>query len=372
MQGRTRTILAIIALPLLLLASGCPSSGGNRTGSGGGSVSSIGSGTISQGSPFSLEAHSLGEELLLGAGQVLSGQPNCFAGNDLASEGGQASLIQLRPRGIEPMLNIPHKLGGARRVVQFFPDGRLLLGQDASGGDAVRMLMVDSDTGTELDVTPSNLAPLWDGPEDLPFVAWTGKHGLCISAPGRRPGELVLWEGHNTLAEVQQLPGILATGWRMREEGPQFLAVNAVLELLAFDEVEGKLLPDPEGTDLAAAIADAAGDELGTPLRFAAGEALAVLQTRDTSHWALVGSADAQDYIEVHDASGMTPDGRRRIPGPGDLLGGSEAQRLRREGANQDPSIINEGFVLPLNAGHVGIFDLIYQRLIVIGLEDVT
>ncbi|MCB1219749.1 MAG: hypothetical protein H7A35_11850 [Planctomycetales bacterium] len=370
MAARRRRILFLL-LGCCLLLAGCPAADHETDAANRGTVSTAGSQPRHvASSPFQLEAFPLPEGQLLGEGRVLASQPNAFAGNDVSADPGQASLVQFRPRGLDPVLNIPHKLSGTLRVCMFFPDNRVMLSQSAAGGEQPRVLVVDTDTGAELDVTPANLGPLWDGSAALPLVAWTGKHGLCIHATGQRANELVLWQGHNRLEEVQKLPAVVATGYRMLDEGVQFLAVNAGLELLAFDEVQGRMLPDPDGLDLAAAIVNAAGTDQDAPVSFACAGEIAVLQTRDGSHWAVVGSEDREDYIEVHDASGETPEGRRRVPGPGDLLGGSEAQRLRREGAQQDPSIINEGFVVPLNADHVGIFDLVYQRLVVIGVAD--
>ena len=363
-------LLACWALAtLVLLLGGCP----KNTGQGGtGSVANTGPGGTSatyQG-PFKLEAFPLAADIQLGAEAVYTSEMNTFAGLDQAAEPGQVCKIQFLPRGIEAIMNVPLKLDGRKSVLMFFPDRRVLASVRPLGSEMPALLVIDTETGMELDVSPANLSGLWKGNTELPFVAWTGKHGLTIYAEGKRPDELVLWQGHNSLAEVQRLPATVAIGSRMSEQGRQFLAVSSALELLAFDEVSGQLTVDPACQDLAAAIADEAGRDQSAPLKFAAAGGLAVLQTRDGSHWAILGDVDQQDYLEVHDAAGSTPAGQRRIPGPKDLLGGSEVQRLRSEGLEQPPWLINDGFTVPLNPWAVGIFDLVYQRLVVVSLPQ--
>ena len=365
--SRTRTILAIAVFSLLLLTA-CPKKQVATS-----NIGTVGSnaGTPSAAqSPFYFEAYPLAEKSLFSDFRILTTEPNTFAAEDLLYEDGQASKIEFRPGGIETIMNVPFKDKARKRTELFFPDRRILVSVARRGDEQARALVVDTETGMELDVTPANLPALWKEGSRFPLIGWTGKHGLCLHARGNRDDELVIWQGHNSLTEVQRLPATLAIGQRLSADGLQFLIVSSSMELLAYDEVSGMFEVDEDGLDLAAAIANAAGFEQGSPVRFAAAQGIAVMQTRDGSHWAVVGEADREDYIEVHDASGVTPEGRRRIPGPGDLLGGSEAQRLRREGVQQPPDVINEGFVLPVNDRHVGVFDLVYQRLVVIGLRD--
>lgn len=364
-----RALLIAVSLTALLQLSSCPK--GAPAGSSGSSASSGGAaGSKAYHGPFNIEAFPLAADMLLGAEHILTSEMNTFAGFDHQIEGGQISKFQFKPQAIESIMNVPLKLDGRKTVAMFFPDRRVLVSVRPLAEEAPGVYVIDTESGMELDVTPSNLRGLWDGGTALPLVGWTGKHGLCLYTTGKRADELVLWQGHGSLEEVQRLPATVAIGSRMSEDGLQFLAVSSALELMAFDEVSGQLVADPDGMDLAAAIADEAGNTQGRPLRFAAAQGLAIMATRDGSHWAILGDADQQDYIEVHDAAGVTPEGRRRIPGPADLLGGTEAQRLRNEAAQQGAWCINDGFVVPLNPWSVGVFDLVYQRLVVVSLPD--
>jgi hypothetical protein len=370
LSGRLQNTLYISMLyAALFLLGSCPKDASNGS-AGSQAIQGKPAGTAAYQGPFKLEVFPLDHDSLLGPERILTSEMNTFAGLDHAVEGGQVSKIQFMPKSIEAIMNVPLKLDGRKSVAMFFPDRRVLVTMRPLAAEAPSVMVIDTESGMELDVTPSNLGSLWDGSSELPLIGWTGKHGLSLYAAGKRADELVIWQGHNGMVEVQRLPTIVAIGSRMTEDGRQFLAVSAAMELMAFNEISGQLEADPDGIDLAAAIADEAGTAQGKPLQFAAAQGLAVLATRDGSHWSILGDADQQDYIEVHDAAGVTPEGRRRIPGPADLLGGTEAQRLRSEAAQQPAWFINDGFVVPLNPWSVGVFDLVYQRLVVVSLPN--
>jgi len=228
--------------------------------------------------------------------------------------------------------------------------------------------LLDTSSGEVEDITPSNLdkTPKWPGFSGPPNL-WTQRFGMTYFIPDLESREVQVWQGKESLEDVQHTPPILALGRGFINGRFAHAVVTDAGELLAYDHEIGRMVESIRHRALGREIAQVIGNPQQRPVWFVFAEEVAVFKWDSYKTYALVAADGSRQDLNRVDSLVMKPDGTKRSDEESDALV-IDSRPLRSEGKHLPPHVVNSGSVLvPVDETHVGIFDTFYQRLIVIG-----
>ncbi len=228
--------------------------------------------------------------------------------------------------------------------------------------------LLDTSSGEVEDITPANLdeTPKWPWITGPPCL-WTQRFGLAYFIPDRESREVQVWQGKESLEDVQHTQPILALGRGFINGRFVHAVVTDAGELLAYNHEIGRMTESIRHRALGREIARVIGSPQERPVRFIFAEEVAVFKWDSYEVYALVAADGSRQDLQRHHALDERPDGTKRSDEESDALV-IDSSPLRSEGEHLPPHVVNGGSVLvPVNETHVGIFDTFYQRLIVIG-----
>ncbi len=230
-----------------------------------------------------------------------------------------------------------------------------------------------SSTGDTLDITPSNLNgtlewPCFTGP---PFL-WSEERGFTFFIPDLERREIQLWQGSGTLAEVQRTPPVLALGRGFVDGLITYAVVTDEGGMLVYDRERGVMAKRQSFNALGQEIATAIGAPQvwpKWPVRFVFAEEIAAFKSSEAGPYGgceLVSAAGSRQAIAAVDAFTVKADGSEREVAEADALV-EDASPLRLEGQTQPPDVVASAILVPVDGQRIGIVDVLYQRLIVVG-----
>ncbi|MCH7471376.1 hypothetical protein IIA79_00285 [bacterium] len=237
--------------------------------------------------------------------------------------------------------------------------------QSASSLGNVIVQLFDADLKTAEDITPSNYNELpQPAPRIFPAALWSERFGLALFIHDEETREVSFWQGKETLEEVQMTPPSLATGWAFISGRLAYTVLTGDGTVLAYDYEEGRMVESEAHRAIGSEVAQFIGEPQEKPVRYALAEGVAVFKWN--SDYALVGLDGTRHLIERMDALGKRPGGSTRGSIEGMVLA-HDPGALKTEGRLRPPNVINQlSSILPVSETQVGIFDVEYQRLIVI------
>jgi len=237
----------------------------------------------------------------------------------------------------------------------------------------IRFEMVGLATGEVLDITPANLdgTLAWPCNAGPPFL-WSKEHGFTFFIPDLESRELQVWQGPGVLRDIQHTPAVLGLGKGFADGRLTCSIVTDNGDMLVFDSQKGLMERSEKLVALGEQIAGVIGRPEERPLPFVFADGVAVVKCnfdRSQEGYELVAvSADgATSVFKEVDVFSTRPDGNERDSDETHSLI-VNAGPIRAEGGLQ-PLDVTSGMcsMLPVDNMHVGVFDRLYQRLIVIG-----
>jgi len=197
---------------------------------------------------------------------------------------------------------------------------------------------------------------------------------LSLLIPDPESRGVALWQGKGTLAEVRKIPSILGVG-------QSFLAGRLTPVVLAEDEDalvydcdSGRMRDSPEHAALAGQIAEVAARAEKWPLSFVMAQEVAAFKSDHGETFVLLGADASMLEVRRRDPFEERPDGSRRSRKEGEELSlnpPKATETFTAEARKAPPEIVSMGSVLvPVDEKRIGILDIDYQRLIVIGPRE--
>ena len=263
-------------------------------------------------------------------------------------------------------------------------DNRLLTsGRDSTkeGADywkrkSIIFELVQPDSGEVRDITPTNLdeTTMWRGVCGPPML-WTDTFGLALFIADADAREIHLWQGRETLKLVQIVLSSLALGETFVAGVLTRVVVTDDGEALVYDYDTGRMKESPEHQALAAHIAEAAARTDRWPLSFVMAEDIAAFKWGQGAVFVLLAADGSRQTLRRRDPFEERPDGSRRSQAEGDALSLNPSRAIQtftEEARATPPEIVSNSSVLvPVDEKRIGILDLFYQRLVVIGPPEV-
>jgi len=223
------------------------------------------------------------------------------------------------------------------------------------------------------DVTPSNLdeTTRWLCRSGPPML-WTERFGIALFIPDPDSREVRLWQGRETLELVQRVSSALGVGDTFVSGVLSAVVVTENGEAFGYDYSTGKMKELPQLQPIASRLANAAAKPEKWPLSFVMAEGVAAFKWRQGREFVLIASDGSRQALMVHHPFEEKPSGSTRSREEGEALS-MDASPLKREARSQPPEVVNVGSaLLAVDETHVGLFDLLYQRLIVVGPPEGT
>jgi len=328
-------------------------------------------------SPFALQAVPLTSELYYFCHMVSyeSGTLAAFCSPTPGYSHGNSSVVKLviEDSVLKPVFSAPKTIKPFPQ--QLLEDNRVLTrhrdyekGKSPDFRSDIILELLDTSSGEVEDITPSNLdqTPKWPwfaGPPNL----WTQKFGLTYLIPDLASREVQVWQGKDTLEYVQHTPPILALGRGFIDGHFTHAVVTDAGELLAYDHESGRMVESTKHRALGREIARVIGSPQKRPVWFVFADEVAAFKWDSYKVYALVAADGSRQDLQMHHALDERPDGTKRSDDESDILV-IDSSPLRSEGKHLPSHVVNAGSVLvPVDEKRVGIFDVFYQRLIVIG-----
>ena len=270
---------------------------------------------------------------------------------------------------------MPQEPKGQPRPQLVLADNRVFLKDwvnlDAASSDFrshIRYSLLDTETGTSQDVTPTNIVETTQWMcKAGPLCLWSDLHGVILFTPNKETREVHLWQGKETLREVQRIPSVLGVGQTFA--GGRFTAVIVTEkgDALVYNHDTGRIEDSPRHQAVAAQMVEIVKKPKRWPLYFVMAEEVAAFKWDSGKVYALVAADGSRQDLQMHHALDERPDGTKRSDDESDILV-IDSSPLRSEGKHLPSHVVNAGSVLvPVDEKRVGIFDVFYQRLIVIG-----
>jgi len=288
---------------------------------------------------------------------------------------GKSTVVRLAVEDdlLEPVFSAPKTIKPFPK--QLLEDNRVLTrhrdyekGKSPDFRSDIILELLDTSSGEAEDITPSNLdeTPKWpcfSGPPCL----WTQRFGLTYFIPDMESRKVQVWQGKDCLEDVEHTPPILALGRGFINGRFTHAVVTDVGELLTYDHEIGRMTESKKHCALGREIARVIGSPQKRPVRFVFADELAAFKWDSGKVYALVAADGSRQDLQMHHALDERPDGTKRSDDESDILV-IDSSPLRSEGKHLPSHVVNAGSVLvPVDEKRVGIFDVFYQRLIVIG-----
>lgn len=246
---------------------------------------------------------------------------------------------------------------------------------DAASSDFrshIRYSLLDTETGTSQDVTPTNLVETtqWMYLTGILYL-WSDLHGVILFTPNKETREVHLWQGKETLREVQKIPSVLGVGRSFVGGRITTVIVTEKGDALVYNHHTGRIEDAPRHQAVAIRMVEIVTKPKKWPLYFVMAEEVAAFKWDSGKVYALVAADGSRQDINKIDNFATRPDGSKRSRAEGDALSLHPLRAskvLKEEGKGLPPEVVDIMSVLvPVDETHVGIIDTSYQRLIVIG-----
>lgn len=316
--------------------------------------------------------------------RVLSSEEGTFAGlcspTGVMDEQMTLNKYQIGGKAIHILFSAPAPRAKSeqRHPELVLPDNRILQRWMEKPGDSsarikerVHWEIKDSQKGTVKDVTPSNIAetPDWLCFSGPPFL-WSEKHGLVYFCLVPEKGEIRVWQGKDSLKEVQVISDVIGMGQAFVDGVLSAVLIRSQGVPLAYNFNSGRFVEDKRYDAIGREIRKIIGQPAGKPPMFAMALGLAILKRSDLDKFILVSAEGTTLALPRLHPFDKRPDGSRRSDA--EVLKLSfDARPLVEEGKNLPANRVSTtATYLPVDDKRVGLLDVAYQRLVVIAPRE--
>jgi len=236
----------------------------------------------------------------------------------------------------------------------------------------IRYSLMDTETGTSQDVTPTNVVETTQWMcRAGPLCLWSDLYGVILFTPNKETREMHLWQGKETLREAQKIPSVLGIGQTFVGGRFTALIVTEKGDAFLYNHDTGRVEDSPVHQAVAVRMVEIVTKPKRWPLYFVMAEEVAAFKWDSGKVYALVAADGSRQDIKKIDNFATRPDGSKRSSAEEDALSLyplRASKVFKEEGKGLPPEVVDIMSVLvPVDETHVGIIDTSYQRLIVIG-----
>jgi len=240
----------------------------------------------------------------------------------------------------------------------------------------IKYEVADLSTQEAQDITPANLDGTLEWPCNAgpPFI-WSEERGFTFFIPDLESREVQVWQGNSVLADVQHTPPVLALGQGFVDGQLTCAVVSDDGGMMVYDHETGLMEHSERHAALGNQIANVVRAPEERPVRFVFAEGVAVVKpdsdkAREGQELVTVTADGVIRTFKEVDPFSTKADGTQREPDEAHRLV-IDASPIRLEGKQQPPDVTT-GIcsLLPLDDMHVGVFDMLYQRLTVVGPQE--
>jgi hypothetical protein len=244
--------------------------------------------------------------------------------------------------------------------------------------------IVDVATGSKKIVTPSNLTATTPWPQSggVPTV-WSDEYGMTMFIRELGSNQVVVWQGKETLEEVQRTPPVIASGDAFVDGHYTLVELTDDGVMLAYDWETGRLEESSRLAELGAEVAKVIEAPPKRPVRMAVAKDIAVFKWDNYSVYAVITADGSRRDIQItRDDDEPTSIPELVVDETTPFSRWNELTDEEKEAAVRElllPDLRAEGkdlplerasslsSIVPIDNSHVGIEDTLFQRIIAIG-----